>query len=359
MPARSQELKIGIGYHKQTGTGASGTTPTQLQTALTAGSLWNLGIGTFSAPFPQFVKESDADFFGKGHEWVTQVFPTSIDAPFERTFHLTSQNFAHVACFAFGSQTKSGPAAGAYQYICTPMDPVTDDVNLPATTVVGGIREGTGGEIIDMALIGAVCNSFTFRLQRGPGLQNSQLSSQWLGCGKYANNSGIAIPARFTEERLGAGSTVALTINGVNYLTNARFVDLEYVFSNNVIADSGYFPGSGSQSSFDIRGRMRMGRRTMSLSFQVELEAGSTELASLLAQTEGSVTITIEGSVIASAVKHTAKIELPEVVFRSFQLAEADGFVTAQVVADVQYNGSTGPAILTAITNQDEIGEVP
>ncbi len=356
MPARTQELKLGIGFNKQTGTGAEGTTKSQLQTALLAGSLWNLGLNAFNVPFPAFNKENDADFFGKGHEWVTQVFPTSIDVPWEWPYFLTSQNFAQVIAFALGSVTEDSPASGASRYVVTPMDPVADGVNLPATTIVAAIRQGTVKELLDMAVIGMVCDGFTLRLQRGPGLQNSSLVSRWIGCGKHVNNSGLTVPTRFVEQRLGSGSTVTLSINGTDYLENARFVDLEFTFNNNMIGDSGYFPGSGSQSGFDIRGRMRYGKRTASLVWNVELEQDSTELSDLLDQVEGDCDIKIEGDEIAGGVKHTAQITLPRTLNKAFQMGESDGFVTARVETDIEYDPTDGPMILTAITNQAGIG---
>lgn len=359
MPSRTQELKIGIGYHRQAGTGVDTVTPTQLQTALAAGSLWNLNINAFNTPFPQFEQESDAEFFGKGHEWVEQIFPTSIQAPWEWPSFLTSQNFAEVIAFALGTITESSPGAGAYQYICTPLDPVTDGVNLPATTIVAGIRQGTAGEIIDQALIGVVCAGFTVSWRRGPGLQNSQIVSRWFGSGKFASNSGIAVPTRYDEERLGSGSLTEVTINGVNYITNARLVDVEFTFDNDADRESNFFPGSGSQSGFDIRGRMRCGRRSASLVWRVELESTSAELAALLAGTEGATTLKAEGSIISGAIKHTAQIYLPRTRHRAFVLEEADGFTAARVETDILYDATEGPMILTAITNKAEIGAEP
>lgn len=354
MPARSQELAIGVGFHKQTGTGATGTTSTQLQTALAATSLWNLGIQSFSVPFPEFIQESDSEFFGKGHEWATQVFPTSINIPWSWDFHLTSQNFAQVLAFALGDVTETEPETGAFQYVMIPQDPTADGVNLPATTIVAAIRAGGAGEILDIAAIGMVCNSFSLKMQRGPGLQNTQLTSEWLGCGKYTNNSGLAIPASTVETRLGAGSTTTLTINSVNYLTNARFVDLEFNYSNNAIV--GHYPGSGSQSGFDIAGRMRMGRRSISLIWQVELESDSAELADLLAGTEGTATLKVEGPTIAGAAKHTAQLVMHRTRNKAYRMAESDGFVIARVETEIMRHASNGTFTATAITTKSGIG---
>jgi hypothetical protein len=354
MPARSQNLKVGIGFKRQTGTGEVATTATELQTALTAAELWSLGDSSFSIPFPEFTQENDAAFFGKGHEWSTQVFPTSISIPWSWDYHLTSQNWAQVICFALGKIVESTPGVGATQYVVTPQEPGVTGVNLPATTIVADILAGGALEILDIAAVGVVCAGFSLKLQRGPGLQNTQISSQWMGCGKYVNNSGVVVPAATVEQRLGAGSATAITINGVNYIANARFVDLDFSYQNNPIV--GFYPGSGSQSSFDIAGRMRMGTRSATLSWQVELEADSDELADLLAGTEGTATITIEGPTIVSAIKHTAQIVLHRTRNRAYKMGEVDGFVTARVDTEIMYHASNGLMTLTAITTQALIG---
>lgn len=354
MPARDKELSIGIGFKRQTNTGELVTTAAEVQAALTAGSLWGLGIGSFSVPFPEFDQEDDAEFYGKGDEFVTQVFPKSLATNFAWDFHLTSQNWAQVICFALGNIAESTPGAGATQYLVTVKDTTVTGVNLPATTIVAAVRPGAS-EILDIASVGMVCSGFTLKLSSGPGLQNSQLTSQWVGCGKFVNNSGIAIPAATTEQRLGAGLATALTINGVNYFTNSRFVELEFNYQNN--PTPGYYPGSGQQSGFDIAGRMRMGSRTATLVWQVELESTSTELADLIAGTEGTATITLEGPIITGAIKHTAEIVLHRVRHKVYQIqASPEGFITARVETSIMKHASNGVMTLKAITTQALIG---
>lgn len=348
MPARQQELQIGIGFNKQSA----------LQTSLLASSLWSLRQNAFNPLFPEFNAEDDSEDFGKADDWAQTVFPTSIDMPWTWPYYLTSQNFAQVAAFGCGKSVKTSPGAGAYQYVCTPIDGVGDGtIELPSTTVVAGIRQGGVGEILDLAAIGMVCNGFTLRLQTGAGRQNSSIESNWIGCGKHVNNSGLTIPAAFSEVRLGAGSTTTLTINGTNYIANARFVDMTFTLENNVDANSGFYPGSGAQSGYDIRGRMRIGKRNVSLQWQVELESGSDELNDLLNGTEGTIDIVVEGPTITGLIKHTARIQGHRVRHRAYRMGEANGYVTAQVETSFLKHASNGVFTLTAITNKDAIGE--
>jgi hypothetical protein len=356
MPIRTHELKIAIGKKKQTGTGLPGTTAAQLQAALSAGDLVSPLINAFNAPVPQFNKEDNAMFYGKGHEWVTQTFPTSIDAPWEWPCpFLSSQAFALVTAFAMGRTTETSPAAGAHQYVSSPMDPVVDGVNLPATTIVAGLRQGTAGEALDQALVGCVCIGFTLKLQSGPGLQNSSLVSRWLGSGKFIQNSGLTIPSPLTEIRLGAGATTTLLINGVDYLANSRFVEIEFTWDSGLVPNAGYFVGSGSQVGFDIRGRMRYGDRKIGLVFSAELESDSTELSDLLASTQGSVHLVVTGPLITGSTFHQAEILIPLTEHKALSYGDVNGFTTVQVTTDVKFDGSLGPIIFTGITDEASI----
>lgn len=358
MPIRTHELKIGIGKSKQTGTGLPTTTAAQLQTALGAGELINLGINAFNTPVPQFNKEDNAEFYGKGHEWVTQVFPTSIDAPWEfPSPFLSSQAWAMAIGFS-GKVTQSNPGTGAYQYVVTMFDPAADGVNLPATTIVAGLRQGTAGEALDQAIVGAVCTGFTLNVRSGPGLQNSQLTSRWLGCGKFIENSGLTIPSAYVESRLGAGGTTEITINGVDYVANSQFVNFEIGYESGLIPDAGYFVGSGSQLGYDIRGRMRYGIRKLSFVWEAELESTSTQLSDLLNGVQGQTQITMDGATITGVIKHQASIFFPWVQHRAVSYGDVNGFTTVRVTTDIQY-GSTlgGPVSFGAITDISGIGQ--
>jgi len=67
-----------------------------------------------------------------------------------------------------------------------------------------------------------------------------------------------------TLEKLLPSASLALTINGVNYVSNKNIVSLETSWKNNVRLDGGFFPGSGFQTPGDgasgaIRGRLEFG----------------------------------------------------------------------------------------------------
>lgn len=349
MPARTQELATGIGFKKQTA----------LQTALTATDLWTLRSTSFNPSFPEHVQETDAEDFNKGDEFTTQVFPTNLNANWEWPYYLSSQNAAQIFTFGFGKLTQSTPGTGATQYVCTLMDPVADGVNLPSTTVVGGLRAGTAGEMLDMALIGLVLDNFEVKIGSGPGRQNSTITSRWVGCGKYTNNSGIAIPAVLSESLLRSGGASVLTINGINYFAAATFVETTFTYNNNVIVDGGFYPGSGQIASaggnYDIRGRMRYGRRTLALTHTAELESSSTELALLLAGTEGTATIALQGALITGAVFHSLSLTFHRVRFRTVALGESNGFTSVITTSEIMKHSTNGVVTATIITDKSGI----
>jgi hypothetical protein len=102
---------------------------------------------------------------------------------------------------------------------------------------------------------------------------------------------------------------------------------------------------------------MRMGNRSATLVWQVELEAGSTELADLVAATEGTATITLEGPIIVGAIKHTAEIVLHRVRHKVFSMvASSEGYVTARVETAIMKHATNGVMTLKAITTLAAIG---
>jgi hypothetical protein len=214
--------------------------------------------------------------------------------------------------------------------------------------------------MLDMALIGAILDSFEIKLSSGPGRQNATMTSRWFGCGKYLNNSGIAIPAVTSENLLQSGGATVITINGVDYFAAATFVETTFGYQNNVPPDGGFFAGSGVMASaggnYGIRGRMRQGRRTFSLTHTAELESSSTELALLLAGTEGTATITIEGAVIAGAVKHKLILTFHRIRFSAISLGESnEGFTTVVVGSQIMKHPSNGVMTATIVTDKTGI----
>jgi hypothetical protein len=235
------------------------------------------------------------------------------------------------------------------------MDPITDGIEMPSTTVLQTIRQGAG-DILDIALVGMVCEEFGFSFKYGPGRANATMRSSWVGSGKYVSPSTIDMPAIESEHVLNSAAASTVTIRTVNYITNKRFVSLDMMYKNNVRLDTGFYPGSGTQSSYAIRGRMRRGDPTASLSFVAEFDDGSTELTDMLAGTEGTAQITIPGATIGAGPQtHKLDVTFHRVVFKGAVIGETDGLVTVQVDCSVMKHATNGVMTVEVTNEKDDI----
>jgi hypothetical protein len=294
--------------------------------------MWSLSQTNRSIGQPLLNVEDDAADLGKGDEWATQLFPSHWDAALPWEARLTSENAAMLAAFALGVVTKATAEAG-FAYTCTPLDPVIDGIDLPSSTVVQAVRQGAS-DLFDYALIGMCLQEFRIRLTQGPGRDNATMTSSWAGCGKYAEASTITIPAPTTEHPLNAGGA-AITINGVDYVTAKSFVSAEFGWNNNVRLDAGNYPGSGTQSNAQIRGRMEYGTRQAFLTFVARFMDGSAELTKLRALTNGAATIAVTGAVITTSSYHKILATFHRVAFRTAVIGETDGLITVAVECSI------------------------
>lgn len=338
-----REIKMAIGFHKQTA----------LQTALVAADTWSLRQTNRAVGQPEFVTENDKDDLGKGTPFATQVFKTSQGAVFPWEGRLTSEAAAMLGVFGIGLNAKTTADIG-FKYSCKPSVLLTASPDMPATTIVQAIRQG-GSDVFDFGLIGMCCEEFTLSLTSSPGRDNATFRSQWIGCGKYASPSTITIPAVTTEHSLSSGAATVITLNGVNYISNARFLSFEMTYKNNIRLDSGYYPGSGSQSGFQLRGRMWRGDPQVTGRYTALFENGSTELDDFLAQTEGTGQITIQGAAMGTAY-HKLDINLHRIVTQNVQIGDQNGLVS--ITADIAFLEHSSNGVLTwdAQCLKDEIG---
>lgn len=336
-----QDIRMAIGYKKQAA----------LQTALVAADMWSLRFTSTEVPQVTPVNETDAEDLGKG-VYPTQVYPSHWETRYTANGRLTSEWAAMLACFGSGKRVKAAAGAG-FKYTCVAPDLSADGLEMPSTTVAVKIPEG-GGNVTDKALIGVVCNEFGFQLNSGPGRDNAQFTSSWIGSGKFASPSTITIPAFATEHSLNSGGIATLTILGVNYLSNARFISFNFGWNNNM--RQGFFPGSGNQNGYQLQGRMRRGVPQITASCVVEAAAGAAEEASLLAQTEGAMVMTLNGAVIGSGPEtHQLKITLHRVTFQATPLGNADGIVTYEIQMAVLQHASNGVVTIEVTTDKDDI----
>jgi hypothetical protein len=335
MSVRTQEILIGFGKGKQT----------DIATANLAASIWQLKKLNAALANPKLNTETDAEEFGKGHEYPTQVFKTSWDVGGSIEKYLSAEIAAWVMAFGLGKVVKSGSTPN-FTYTCTPLNPsVGDAVELPYFSFIEQIRPGAG-VVLDRMAVGNVIESWTISLGSGPGRANSKITAEFVGSGKLTEPSGITLPAA-TLEKLLPSASMALTINGTDYVTNKNIVSVEVTGKNNIRLDDGFYPGSGFQTPADstsgaIRGRLEFGNREFGLKFVARFKNGSDELTKLKAQNTGTAVLTLTYD-----TNNSLTLTFHQVSFSVADVVDTEGRVTVSVECAPQYHSTNG--VLTAV----------
>jgi hypothetical protein len=333
MSVRTQEILIGFGKAKQT----------DIATANVVGGIWQLKKLNAALANPKLNTENDAEEFGKGHEYITEVFKTSWDVAGTIEKYLSAEIAAWAMAFGLGKVVKSGTNPN-FTYTCTPPNPSNGDaIELPFFSFIEQIRPGAG-VVLDRMAVGCAVESWQVAVASGPGRANSKITIEFVGSGKLTEPSGIALPAAIVEKLLPSAS-LALTINGTNYVTNKNIISLELGGKNNIRLDDGFYPGSGFQSPADstsgaIRGRMEYGNRQFSLKFVARFVNGSDELTKLKNQTSGTAVITLTYD-----ANNSLEVTFTKVSFSMAEVVDTDGRVTVSVECAPMYQAGIISAV--------------
>jgi len=341
-----QEVRQAIGFKQQS----------NLTTPLLAADMVSLRQTNTELVQARPINEDDQNDLGKG-VYVTNTFPSHWEAGGPWNGRQTSQALAIISAFGIGIRTSKTAtvATGGFVYVFDEPVFATAGLDLPVTTMAVQIRTG-GSAITDKAIAGLACEEFGINYRLGPGRDNATFTSQWLGTGTNDKPSTITIPTIYDEASLNAGGITALTICGFNYLTNKRFANVDFRWKNNIRDNSSYFPGSGSQDGYQLRGRMRRGTPTITLTATVECDSGSSEEDYLLAQTEGTGVITCEGAVIdGGPEKHQYEITFHRLSMKATPIGESDGIAAYNIEYFVMEHPSNGVLTIEAITDLDNI----
>jgi hypothetical protein len=343
-PANIRETKIAFGMKPQA----------DLATINTTAELWSLTKTNPALGVVNPVTEDDAQDIGKGDEFPTTVYPTNLDTAAVIEKYCSSEFMAWLFCFTTGKATKSGTAPGSLTYSAVPGDPVVNCINLPPFTYAEQIRPSPDS-VVDRALLGMVVNDWTLSLASGPGRANCRVSVNTVGTGKVTFPSGIVFPAVTPEHMLNASGAI-ININGIDYVANAGFISAEFRWNNNVRLASGYYPGSGQQDGFAVRGRMEYGNRECTLTFVARAAKGSVEFANLMNQTEGTTMISVEGATIgAGPAQHGFSLSMLRTMTSGVVNGEADGIVTVNCTVRVLKPTSGAYITMAAATTTDGI----
>jgi len=332
--ALTQQTRFAISKKKQV----------DLVTALTAADMLSL-TGTAIDFHATPVNEDNATDLGKG-VYATNVFPVSWDTGGTWNGFLTSEAMAVISAFGVGAVVETTVATGGFKITMVAPQLETTGLDLPVASVVQTI-----GAVVDKLLIGMACEEFGLQLKSGSGRQNAQFTSSWLGTGKNTDPSGITMPAAFSEHGLNAGGITSLTLIGFDYLANHRFSTCDFNWKNNIRDGSSYFPGSGSQGGYQLRGRVRRGVPTLTLKATVEADSGSNEEDALLSQTEGTGVITVVGPTFAGGGgAHTYKLTFQRLRVKTSPITDLDGISGFSVDYSILQHPTNGVLTIEATT---------
>lgn len=322
-PANVRETRIAFGLVPQA----------DLTTQNADLELWSLTKTNPALSVVNPMVETDAADIGKGDEFPTQTFPTSMDTSVPIEKYTSSEFAAWLFCFATGKATKTPAGTLGHHYVAVPSDPVVDCINLPPFTFAEMIRPEPDS-VIDRAELGMVIEDWALILESGPGRANCRMTANFVGTGLVHAPSGIVTFPTVTAEHFLNAASAAITINGVEYILSQTFVSLELRWSNNVQLQTGYFPGSGvDDNGFAVRGRMEYGTRSCTLAFVARAVQGSPEFLNLISQTPGPATITLTGAMIETGFFHGIDINIPVVRTTAVVNGDQNGVVTVQCQA--------------------------
>lgn len=332
MAARVQQLILGLSKNKQSNIFTIASTFLRFKKIDTA----------ITTPKPIF--ENDAAEIGKGHEFITQTFPSYYEVGNRLDKYASSEFVIWAVAFALGNATVTGSSA-PYSYTMVPIDTGTT-LELPYFSVVEQVAEG-GGAAIDNAFIGCAIEDFTYSFNSGPGRASSKMSVNWVGTGQLTTPSAVSVPALTPETNMLAAS-MSLTVNGVDYVGAKTILSGSIGWKNNLLMKSGFFPGSGEQNGLQIAGRLEVGARVPSFQFTVRLLHTSTEYALLVAQTAGSAVLTVSYD-----TNHSVTFTFPQMAFQMAENTDSDGLVAVTVTGAPQYN--TGTSTVFSVTGKCSI----
>lgn len=333
--ALTQEVRMAVGYTKQT----------NLTTPVVVGNMWSLRQTNTDFINATPVNEDDQADLGKG-VYTTELFPEFIQSGGAWNGRLTAEAAAMLTCFGIGAAVKSG----TFTYTAIAPDFATTGLDLPTTTFVYQIQSPSGA-VSDKLMMAMACEEFGFNFKQGPGRDNALFTSSWLGAGGFTKPSGIAIPTIYAENTINAGGITSLSFGGFNYFSNLRFIDFKFGWKNNIRDASSYFPGSGNQSGFQLRGRIRRGTPSITLQTTVECDSGSDEEDLLIAGTPGT------GTIIAASATSGCSLEIDfyKIIPKATPLQDVDGIASFTVDWTVLQHPTNGVLQIVSKCLQDGI----
>ena len=230
---------------------------------------------------------SDAQQYGKGHEFPTLFRELTRETRLSRTLDLSSLMAGWAAAFGMGKAVTSQPNAAnnptACRHVFTFFDAsVTKQV--PVTTIYEQVLSRPA---LQRRLESLAVSDFTIS---GRSREVAQLQVNLAGSGKTTNGA-LAVPALTPVSMFDMGNlTFRLGPQGAPLDLSQRLLDFTVRVTQNLDIENSYQPGGGIYAS-----RMWAGVRRATFEAQVYIDSGSTDL----------IDDFVNGSLLEAAFKFT------------------------------------------------------
>ena len=313
------------------------------------------------------VRTQDNAGFSTGSDFATDQWPDRHDASVQHDLQVASDPIGRELYSALGSVVSTQPnsvgAPTAWQHAFSPQDPTTSR-QLPAHTY--GEKIGSAHSVKYPSCITEMI-SFS-----GDGTDRINASVGYRGSGKRTSPSGIVYsldPATnhveiltglkyfFNSQISIVRSDYSTLANPVNYGTAKMLESWSFQWTNQLLLDDGYRPGStdfqtaGDPESGAVRSELLFGTRTAEFSAVVRLDSATDEFAALQSQKRMDVQCLLTGPTIAGAVKHKLLISMPRVSYDMVEISNKNKIATVQLKFKILFDETTGKILEITLTN--------
>jgi hypothetical protein len=287
-------------------------------------------IGTNVSEFSR-TQYSDADRFGKGHEFPTLFRELTRDLKLSRTIDMSSLMAGWAAAFGMGNVVTTQPNSSnnptAYQHVITFLN-ASSSKQAPVTTIY---EQVTGQSSFERRLESMAVADFTIS---GRAREVCQLAVNLIGSGKETLGS-LSVPGLSPVSILDMGGmTFKLGPQGAALDLSSRLADFQVKVSQQLDANNGYVPGGGI-----YRKRMWVGARQPSFDATVFVDSAQSDIMDDWAN--GGlleVSFTLSGDVILNGQPevHSCAIKFPAARLTAVPISASGDLLVYRISATPQ-----------------------
>ena len=236
-------------------------------------------------PMPvRYNTEDDANESGKDHEFPENDYKVDKGSEHSLEYYASAELAAWIFDKALGKTAVVG-ASAPYTYTSTPMNRELDGCELKYFSVLQKVQSG-----LDQLLRGCSVAGFTLNIESGQGRATSMFTVQLMGSGRLTQPSTLSLPSTKVVPSYLPSASLALTANGVNYVTAKRINSISLSWQNGGFMR--HYPGSGVEDGYGVVGSIEYTpSRGLQLQMDVDFDGTEHEIDKVRDQDEGSVVI--------------------------------------------------------------------